>query len=347
MFILTDQHYYTIITYDTALQKMQTEGHGQLNEHNARVTDQPISTVIDLKSSTVLVSAFTGLLFSVPLAPKTDIKGKQKEGNRSAPFVSSSIRTNEFDFLSMVSLRGIHQSYIAVLLGEINDLKTIKAFRYNASLNEITENDKMQVGVEATTHTLVAVPDPIGGVLAIGEYIIAYYDLSSSGGAPKELSIDPTLVTAVAFLENSYDHCMMGDAEGYLYMLTFDITNLKVQQIHSTLIGQACIPNSITHLGEDLFYIGSLQGDPCVIRLNKVGPKFSIDILHTFSNLGPIVDFCLFDYDQQGKQTMVCCSGVDKDGSLRVVENGVGFLEQYELDIPLITQVFPLTIPKT
>ncbi|CAO0790870.1 unnamed protein product [Mucor circinelloides] len=347
LFILTDQHYYTLITYDTATQKIKTEGHGQLNEHNARVTDQPISTVIDLKTSTILVSAFTGLLFSIPLAPKVDIKGKQKEGNKSTPFVPSSIRTNEFDFISMVSLRGIHQSYIAVLLGEINDLKTIKTFRYNASLNEITENEKMQVGVEATTHTLVAVPDPIGGVLAIGEYIISYYDLSSSGSTPKELSIDPTVVTAATFLENSYDHCIMGDAEGYLYMLTFDITHLKVQQIHSTVIGQACIPNSITHLGEDLFYIGSLQGDPCVIRLNRIGPKFSIDILHTFSNLGPIVDFCLFDYDQQGKQTMVCCSGVDKDGSLRVVENGVGFLEQLELDIPMITQVFPLTIPKT
>lgn len=317
-----------------------------MNEHNARVTDQPISTVIDLKTSTILVSAYTGLLFAVPLAPKTDVKGKSKENSKSMQFEPSSIRTNEFDFLSMVSLKGIHQSNIAVLLGEINDLKTIKTFRYNAGLNEITENDKLQVGVEATTHTLIPVPDPIGGVLAIGEYIISYYDFSSPGSAPKELSIDPTVVTAFTFLENSYDHCMIGDAEGYLYMLTFDITNLKVHQIHSRTIGQTCIPNSITDLGNNLFYIGSLQGDPCVIRLNKVGSKFSVETLHTFSNLGPIVDFCLFDYDQQGKQTMVCCSGVDKDGSLRVVENGVGFLEQYELNIPLITQVFPLIIPK-
>ncbi|KAI8636915.1 CPSF A subunit region-domain-containing protein [Parasitella parasitica] len=345
LFVLTDQNYFTILTYDSVMQRINSEGHGKLSEPNARITDQPISIVIDLKSSTILISAFTGRLFSVPLAPKIDVKGKSKEAVRSTPFEPSSIRTNEFDFISMVSLKGIHQSSIAVLLGGIDNLKTIKTFKYNALLNEISENDKLQVGVEATTHSLVAVPDPIGGVLSIGEYIISYYDLLSPGSTPKELSIDPTVVMATSFLENSYDHCMIGDAEGYLYMLTFDINNLKVHQIHSTLIGQACIPNSITDLGNDLFYIGSSQGDPCVIRLNRLGAKFSVDILHTFSNLGPIVDFCLFDYDQQGKQTMVCCSGVDKDGSLRVVENGIGFLEEYELNIPLITQVFPLIIP--
>lgn len=56
-------------------------------------------------------------------------------------------------------------------------------------------------------------------------------------------------------------------------------------------------------LGNQLLFISSAQGDPCVIRLISSGPmaKYSIEILHTFSNLGPIVDFCLFDYDQQGK----------------------------------------------
>jgi DNA damage-binding protein 1 len=114
---------------------------------------------------------------------------------RQGKYQPMAIRTNEFDLLSMVSLKGIQQSSIAVLVGEINELKTIKTFKYWAGPNEITETKKLTVKVEATTHTLIAVPDPIGGVLAIGEYIISYNDLSGGGGS-KELSIDLITVTA-------------------------------------------------------------------------------------------------------------------------------------------------------
>jgi DNA damage-binding protein 1 len=93
-----------------------------------------------------------------------------------------------------------------------------------------------------------------------------------------------------------------------------------------------------------MIYIGSAQGDPCIAQIqhdSRTG-KYTLNIIKSFSNLGPIVDFCLFDYDQQGKKTMVCCSGVGKDGSLRIVENGIGFLEKFHVKIPLITNVWSL-----
>lgn len=43
---------------------------------------------------------------------------------------------------------------------------------------------------------------------------------------------------------------------------------------------------------------------------------------------------------------MVCCSGVDKDGSLRIVENGIGFLEKYNLEFPLASSVWSLRNPQ-
>jgi DNA damage-binding protein 1 len=148
----------------------------------------------------VLVSAFTGFLFSIPLTANkgSDHKGKQKEVmySRQSRFQPASIRTNEFDFLSIVSLKGVNESSIAVLLGEINELKTIKTYKYNALMNDIKENEKLTCKVESTTHTLIAVPDPIGGVLAIGEYIISYHDLSCTGSGTKDISIDLATVTA-------------------------------------------------------------------------------------------------------------------------------------------------------
>lgn len=118
---------------------------------------------------------------------------------------------------------------------------------------------------------------------------------------------------------------------------------MKVTGINSTIIGQASLPNTIIDLGNNLLYIGSCQGDPCIVKLvpNPLR-KFVVEVVRTFSNLGPIVDFCLFDYDGQGEQTMVCCSGVDKNGSLRIVENGVGFTERFILNIPLTSDIWTL-----
>lgn len=199
--MLTDQNHFTIVTYNPSTRSIDTEGHGLLEETNARITDQPITTILDAHSNTILVSAFTGFLFAVPLN-RPDPKGKQKITSNTScnlrvhsKYEPKAIRTNEFDFLSVVSLKGVRQqAAIAVLLGEINELKTIKTFKYYPGTNEITEETKLAVKVEATTHTLIAVPDPIGGVLAIGEYIISYHDLY--GGSVKELSIDLVVVTA-------------------------------------------------------------------------------------------------------------------------------------------------------
>lgn len=183
--MVTDQNFFTVLTYSSSTESIITEGHGILEEINARISDQPITTVLDIETNTVFISAFTGLLFSVTL-PKT----------ATGAFKPVPIRTHEFDITSMVSLKGIQQSAIATLSGEISELKYIKAFKYKAGANEIFNDEKLTTKVEATTHTLIAVPDPIGGVLAVGEYIISYHDLNFTSGGTKELSIDLVTVTA-------------------------------------------------------------------------------------------------------------------------------------------------------
>jgi DNA damage-binding protein 1 len=200
------------------------------------MTDHPLGIILDTHTQTILISVFTGFLFAIPFQ-KADIKGKSKDSQTKSRFRPIAIRTNEFDFLSMIALRGIQQSTMAVLLGEANELKTIKAYKYVPGSNEMVENEKTTFKVESTTHTLIAVPDPIGGVLCIGEYIIAYHDLTAMGIAPKELSIDPVVVTAYTFLDNSYELCVLGDQEGNLYMLSLEISNMRVNRLSSSTIG--------------------------------------------------------------------------------------------------------------
>jgi DNA damage-binding protein 1 len=58
-----------------------------------------------------------------------------------------------------------------------------------------------------------------------------------------------------------------------------------------------------------------------------------MQVLDTWPNLGPIVDFTVLDQDRQGQGQLVCCSGALTDGSLRVVRNGVGINEQASIEL--------------
>lgn len=70
-----------------------------------------------------------------------------------------------------------------------------------------------------------------------------------------------------------------------------------------------------------------------LIRLNQQqdAKGFYVDVLESFVNLGPIVDLCVVDLERQGQGQVVTCSGAFKDGSLRIVRNGIGINEQVSL----------------
>ncbi|KNC70863.1 hypothetical protein SARC_16605, partial [Sphaeroforma arctica JP610] len=65
------------------------------------------------------------------------------------------------------------------------------------------------------------------------------------------------------------------------------------------------------------------------------------DVLETFMNIGPIVDLVVLDRDRQGQGQIVTCSGVNKDGSLRVIRNGIGIYEHAAVDICGVKGVWP------
>lgn len=59
-----------------------------------------------------------------------------------------------------------------------------------------------------------------------------------------------------------------------------------------------------------------------------------MEVLDSLPNLGPIVDLCVVDLDRQGQGQVVTCSGVGHEGSLRVVRNGIGMVEQASIELP-------------
>jgi DNA damage-binding protein 1 len=59
-----------------------------------------------------------------------------------------------------------------------------------------------------------------------------------------------------------------------------------------------------------------------------------VAVMETFTNLGPIVDMCVVDLERQGQGQLVTCSGAFKEGSLRIIRNGIGIHEHASIDLP-------------
>ncbi|KAK9943023.1 hypothetical protein M0R45_008648 [Rubus argutus] len=81
-----------------------------------------------------------------------------------------------------------------------------------------------------------------------------------------------------------------------------------------------------------------------LVKLNlQLDAKGSyVEVLERYVNLGPIVDFCVVDLERQGQGQVVTCSGAYKDGSLRVVLNGIGINEQASVELQGIKGMWSL-----
>ena len=109
--------------------------------------------------------------------------------------------------------------------------------------------------------------------------------------------------------------------------------------------GETTIAEVITYLDNGYVYIGSRLGDSQLVRLNSDADPDTgsyITVVESFTNLGPIVDMVVVDLERQGQGQLVTCSGAFKEGSLRIIRNGIGIHELASIDLPSIKGMWPL-----
>jgi DNA damage-binding protein 1 len=122
--------------------------------------------------------------------------------------------------------------------------------------------------------------------------------------------------------------------------------NLVVKDLKLELLGEITIPDCMTYLDNGYVYIGSRLGDSQLVRLNVEPDENAsyVSIVDTFTNLGPIVDMVVVDLERQGQGQLVTCSGAYKEGSLRIIRNGIGIHELASIDLPSIKGMWPLRV---
>jgi DNA damage-binding protein 1 len=136
------------------------------------------------------------------------------------------------------------------------------------------------------------------------------------------------------------ERLLLGDFYGHLYVLLLKTAS----GMHLEKLGTISIPTCITHVQDNVVFIGSHFGDSQLLRiLNEPTEQGSLlEVIDTMTNIGPITDFTIVDVEKQGQSQVITCSGAFKEGSVRIVRNGIGIEEVASMEMEGLKSVYSL-----
>ncbi|KAG0252722.1 DNA damage-binding protein 1a [Actinomortierella ambigua] len=271
----------------------------------------------------------------------------------------------EITLMSMTFLHGYEKPTLAVLFEDTKEIRHVKTYEIDVRGTEVkmAETGWCQSGLSGA-RMLIPVPAPLGGLLVIGDHAITYLNRLLNS-APRSITIRTTSMRAYGALDDQGSRYLLGDHRGQLYVLVLIIKNetvgggvggsssssntnsrtiSHVVDLRLELLGTTSIPEAIVYLDNNHLFVGSHLGDSQLIRLHEDMDEQGeyIEVVETFTNIGPVLDFDVVDLEGQGQGQIVSCSGAFKDGALRIVRNGVGLNDKAILELPGIKNVWSL-----
>uniref|UniRef100_A0A1I7T0L8 DNA damage-binding protein 1 n=1 Tax=Caenorhabditis tropicalis TaxID=1561998 RepID=A0A1I7T0L8_9PELO len=209
-----------------------------------------------------------------------------------------------------------------------------------------------QASIAADSSFLIPVPSPISGVIVLGPNSVLYKSSEHDGDVvPYTCSLlDDTVFTCHSIVDRSGERFLLSDIDGRLMMMLLNVaegsSGRSVKDIRIDYLGETSIADSVNYIDNGVVFIGSRLGDSQLIRLMNVpnGESYIV-VLETYSNIGPIRDMIMVESD--GQPQLVTCSGAEKDGSLRVIRNGIGIDELASVDLAGVVGIFPIRLNST
>lgn len=248
--------------------------------------------------------------------------------------------------------------------------------------NERLKKSKIDGGSAAIVAVPPSRVSSVGGVLVLGQRQITYHHTGEGITRTLPISgmlllthcmVDETIG------DGALHKYLLGDEMGRLHVLTLlrNVTDGKGDGCITTLLietlGTASSSAALVYLGAGNLFLGSQFADSQLIKIldapvpvsassegdNILEETTYVKVIEEYTNLGPIVDFDLrpcgdepaynrtqgtaeMRNDQHRQSLMATCSGVGKDGSVRLVRNGVGMREFAEVEMPGIKGMWSL-----
>ncbi|KAF9925024.1 DNA damage-binding protein 1a [Linnemannia zychae] len=343
-----------------------------LQDRHARPSEAGQIVIMDPASSLICCHLYQGLLKCItvnahsPMLPSVrDGSGAGMTGGRPAQPTRPSTRSVDSTFLdqfdlpidevtimSMVFLHGYQRPTLALLYQDKKEVRHVKTYEFDLKNKDKSETGWSQSGLSGA-RTLIAVPAPLGGLLVIGEYSISYFNPAQMTAI--SITMNATIIQCYNHIDQGTRY-LLGDHKGMLYILVLEISNnagsssfsssrsIPVAGLKLECLGTISIPEALVYLDNDHAFVGSHLGDSQLIQLHENPDEQGeyVEIMETFTNIAPVTDFEVVDLEGQGQGQIVACSGAFKDGSLRIVRNGVGINDRAVLELSGIKGLWSL-----
>ncbi|KAJ7985733.1 hypothetical protein DPEC_G00343530 [Dallia pectoralis] len=337
LFILTAKYNACILEYKQNGESIDiiTRAHGNVQDRIGRPSETGIIGIVDPECRMIGLRLYDGLFKVIPL---------DRDNRELKAF---NIRLEELQVIDVQFLYGCQAPTVCFIYQDPQG-RHVKTYEVSLREKEFNKGPWKQENVEAEASMVIPVPEPFGGAIIIGQESITYHN------GDKYLAIaPPTIKQSTIVCHNRVDpngsRYLLGDMEGRLFMLLLEKEELMdgavvLKDLRVELLGETSIAECLTYLDNGVVFVGSRLGDSQLVKLNVDSNDAGsyVAVMETFTNLGPIVDMCVVDLERQGQGQLVTCSGAFKEGSLRIIRNGIGIHEHASIDLPGIKGLWPL-----
>ncbi|XP_065339552.1 DNA damage-binding protein 1 [Cloeon dipterum] len=315
--------------------EIKTKAHGNVADKIGKPSESGIIAIIDPESRAIGLRLYDGLFKIIPLENCGELK-------------ATSIRMEEIQIQDMEFLHGC-PSPTVILIHHDHNGRHIKTHEISLKDKEFVKTPWKQDNIDAEASLIIPVPEPFGGAIIVGQETILYHDGTNYVAVTPPV-IRQSTMSCYARVDSNGARYMLGDMSGRLFLLLLEHEEkmdglLVVKDLKVEVLGEVSIPECITYLDNGVVFIGSRLGDSQLIKLNiKPDSKTNsyISVMETFTNLAPITDMVVVDLEKQGQAQLVTCSGAFKEGSLRIIRNGIGIQEHATIDLQGIKGMWPL-----
>lgn len=315
VFMITKRFCYSVLKYVN--NQFVTIHAGGVRESMGRCSDVVPKCILDFNSKLIGLHLFEGYLKLMEV-DKMD--------------AAFNVRLDELRVMDITILDG-EKPTLCVLYEDAGAAKHVRTYSVEMDKKKIGAGPWHQANVESGANVLIPVKMPMGGVIIVGQQTIVYH----SGVDHVAVSMMGTVIMAYCAVDDMGYRYILGDHNGKLLVVVLlPGEDGGVEKVRVDVLGNTSAPSTLSHLGNGVVYVGSSFGDSKLLKLHAEIQESSnsyVEELMTFTNIGPIVDFCVMDLDRRGQGQMVTCSGTYADGSLRVIRNGIGVNEQASVEI--------------
>jgi len=325
LFLSTESNKFCILAWDGS--EIVTKANGDLADRIGRPADSGPIAIMEPRCRLIGLHLYDGLFKVIQANPSGALDGE-----------AFNIRLEELRVIDVKFLHNYQKPTLALLYQDNKDARHLKTYEVLLREKTFADGPWSQTNVEAGASMLISVP--LGqGVLVLGEHTITYH----SGPDFKSIPINFACFKAVGQIDANGSRWLLGDHQGLLYALVLssaggDVTGLALEKL-----GRTSQASTLSYLDNGVVFVGSSFGDSQLVRLLTEPEEGSfVKEVERYSNLGPIVDFVVVDLERQGQGQVVTCSGAYKDGSLRIVRNGIGINDQASLALQGIKGMWAL-----